>query len=151
MNGVLYLATYGSVMDGRQMCLMSDSAELIGYGMLDGYRLLFRGNKNHAIASLEANDGASVPFALWEIPADDAINFDLLNRFPDFTNKRLMDVTVQDIQVSAIIYSVKDTYPINLPSKCYLENMLDVYESVGIDPSALENALDYCADYVEMR
>ena len=61
MKRILYIA-YGSNMNIRQMAWRCPMAEVVGTARLKGYRLLFRGYKRGAVATVE-------PFARGRVPA----------------------------------------------------------------------------------
>ena len=56
----LYVA-YGSNINIGQMQRRCPDAEVIGKSVLEGYRLLFRGDEGNAVATVEPQDGGEVP------------------------------------------------------------------------------------------
>lgn len=69
---MLYLA-YGSNLHLLQMARRCPTAKVFGTALLNGYRMLFRGNGWGGVATVERDAESSVPVLLWEIqPADEA-------------------------------------------------------------------------------
>lgn len=57
-------AAYGSNMNLAQMAKRCPQAKAAGTGMLNNYRLTFRGT-NNGVANIEKCNGRSVPIVLW--------------------------------------------------------------------------------------
>ena len=66
MTGRRYIA-YGSNLNRAQMALRCPDAKVVGTGEIKDYELLFRGNRNGAVATVEPKKGESVPVLIWEI------------------------------------------------------------------------------------
>lgn len=66
MTGRRYIA-YGSNLNRAQMALRCPDAKVVGTGEIKDYELLFRGNRNGAVATVEPKKGESVPVLIWEM------------------------------------------------------------------------------------
>ena len=66
MKTKMYIA-YGSNMDVEQMQHRCPEAELLGTGRLENWRLMFKGSKTGAYATIEREKGKNVPSLLWRI------------------------------------------------------------------------------------
>ena len=75
MTGRRYIA-YGSNLNRAQMALRCPDAKVVGTGEIKDYELLFRGNRNGAVATVEPKKGESVPVLIWEISPRDEFNLD---------------------------------------------------------------------------
>ena len=80
MTGRRYIA-YGSNLNRAQMALRCPDAKVVGTGEIKDYELLFRGNRNGAVATVEPKKGESVPVLIWEISPRDEFNLDRYEGF----------------------------------------------------------------------
>ena len=81
MTGRRYIA-YGSNLNRGQMALRCPDAKVVGTGEIKDYELLFRGNRNGAVATVEPKKGESVPVLIWEIEPEDERNLDIYEGYP---------------------------------------------------------------------
>ena len=70
-----YLA-YGANMDAEIMSLRCPNAKFLGTGILEGYRLMFKGEEPNAYATIEQWGGYRVPYVLWEISEENERDLD---------------------------------------------------------------------------
>ena len=75
MKGRIYIA-YVSNMDVRQMTHRCPDAQLLGTGLLEGWRLMFKGSLTGAYATIEREKGCTVPILLWRISVADEERLD---------------------------------------------------------------------------
>ena len=80
MKTKMYIA-YGSNMDLEQMQRRCPEAELLGTGRLEKWRLMFKGSKTGAYATIEREKGKSVPILLWRITEMDEERLDRYEGF----------------------------------------------------------------------
>lgn len=136
----VYLA-YGSNLNLEQMAWRCPYATVLGPVELSGFRLLFRGSKYGAVATVEPEDGVSVPALLWEITPRDEEALDRYEGFPRFYRKETVTVELGGKPVEAMVYVMKDGYAPGLPSDGYLNTILEGYASAGFDVATLEVAM----------
>ena len=154
METKLYLA-YGSNMDLAQMKARCPGARLLGAGRLDGWRLLFKGSRTGAYATIEREVGKHVPVLLWRVTAEDEKSLDRYEGFPDFYYKREMKVRYKGIRsgkyrtVTAFVYIMHEDRPIGIPTDFYMRTCLKGYETFGFDEDVLLDAYDKCVEAVE--
>ena len=65
-------------------------AQLLGTGLLEGWRLMFKGSLTGAYATIEREEGYTVPILLWRISAADEARLDRYEGFPYFYYKRMI-------------------------------------------------------------
>ena len=87
MTGRRYIA-YGSNLNRAQMALRCPDAKVVGTGEIKDYELLFRGNRNGAVGTVEPKKGESVPVLIWEISPRDEFNLDRYEGFRDCMEKK---------------------------------------------------------------
>ena len=148
MMSKIYIA-YGSNMDERQMAFRCPDAQLLGTGFLEGWRLMFKGSKTGAYATIEREKGQTVPILLWRISEADEARLDRYEGFPTFYYKR----TIQAVKTNehgikcgmtrGMAYIMHEERKLGLPSMDYLSVLADAYEKFGFDEEILGEAYDY--------
>ena len=111
----LYIA-YGSNMDVRQMSFRCPTAKLIGPSEVEGYRLLFKGSRAGAYATIEPNEGSKVPVLIWEIGKSDEDSLDRYEGFPTLYYKKDLTISVNGKSETAMIYIMDERRPFGKPS-----------------------------------
>ena len=96
MTGRRYIA-YGSNLNRGQMALRCPDAKVVGTGEIKDYELLFRGNRNGAVATVEPKKGESVPVLIWEISPRDEFNLDRYEGYPRLYGKEMLEVEMDGI------------------------------------------------------
>ena len=95
MTGRRYIA-YGSNLNRAQMALRCPDAKVVGTGEIKDYELLFRGNRNGAVATVEPKKGESVPVLIWEISPRDEFNLDRYEGYPRLYGKEMLEVEMDN-------------------------------------------------------
>lgn len=145
-------AAYGSNMNLRQMALRCPSAEVLGIGVLENYKLTFRG-KRRGVANIEKCEGATVPVVLWNITRKCEKALDYFEGFPKLYVKKQIKVKINTRIVEAMTYVMQDEYQ-NYPAKpgpYYLEIIEQGYTDHGIISSGLLDAVQNVQREVMMR
>lgn len=136
METKIYLA-YGSNMDLAQMKARCRGARLLGAGRLDGWRLLFKGSRTGAYATIEREAGKHVPVLLWRVTAEDEKSLDRYEGFPDFYYKRqLQAVTVNAAgrdcgRTRGMAYVMHEERRFGLPQGWYAALLERTYETAS--------------------
>ena len=148
MKGKIYIA-YGSNMDVEQMAHRCPEAQLLGTGLLEGWRLMFKGSLTGAYATIEREKGLTVPILLWRISAADEERLDRYEGFPSFYYKRTIQATRtgandEDLgKTRGMAYIMHEERKLGVPSMHYLEILAKAYEKFGFDEEILGEAYDY--------
>lgn len=87
MTGRRYIA-YGSNLNRAQMALRCPDAKVVGTGEIKDYELLFRGNRNGAVATVEPKKGESVPVLIWEISREMSLTWTVMRDIRDCMEKK---------------------------------------------------------------
>lgn len=136
----LYIA-YGSNMDEGQMGYRCPDAGVAGNGMVEGYRLLFKGGEDRAYATIEPEGGGKVPVLVWEISERDEKRLDRYEGYPRFYYKKEILVQLNGEQKKAMVYIMDDRNPLNRPSCEYYQILEYAYLKYGFDDAILAKAM----------
>ena len=128
-----YYLAYGSNLNVKQMVLRCPDAKPLGTGEIAGYRLLFKGSKSGAYLTIEPQEGAKVPVAVWEVSEADEKKLDRYEGFPAFYYKKR--------KCTACVYLMHEDRAFGIPSKSYLLTCHDGYKDFQLDERYLTRAL----------
>jgi len=135
----LYIA-YGSNLNRVQMADRCPTAKVLGASVMEDWRLLFRGAREGAVATVEPKEGGSVPVLVWEItPADEAA-LDRYEGWPFFYRKETVKVKLGGKTISAMVYIMNEGRPLGQPSCYYYAAILEGYRDAGFDVDILRQA-----------
>lgn len=139
-TNTIYLA-YGSNLNLEQMEWRCPYSTVVGPVEVPGYRLLFRGHNESAVATIEPAEGYSVPALLWEITPRCEEALDRYEGWPRLYRRELITVTLGKKETDAMVYIMNKGLPLGLPGREYLHTMLEGYKSAGFDRAVLEGAV----------
>ena len=132
-----YYLAYGSNMNLAQMASRCPSGKLVGKGLLEDYRLIFK-----QYATIIQEEGCAVPYALWQI---DDVCEEALDEYEDFPNlyrKEYLNVTLDGQEVVAMVYIMNEEQcQIQVPSKEYVQGVREGYEDIGFQQTYIDEAL----------
>lgn len=135
-----YYIAYGSNMDLEQMAYRCPNAELAGTGIMEGYRLIFKGSKTGAYATVEPEGGRTVPVLVWILGSGDEERLDRYEGYPTFYHKDEIGIKVGDQAVMAMVYIMDESRAFGEPSKPYYQLIDKAYERFGFDKHTLRTA-----------
>ena len=139
----IYIA-YGSNMNREQMAARCPEARLLGTGTLHGYRLLFRGPHDGAVATVERYSPGKVPVVLWSITAADEEALDHYEGWPWLYRKQLLAVEYDGSLQNGMAYVMNPGRPLGQPSPYYYAIIRDGYKEAGLDTEILRQATVAC-------
>ena len=142
-----YYLAYGSNLSVEQMKIRTPEAEIVGTGILHGWRLLFR-----QFATIQENKIFDVPVLVWKISEQDEKNLDKYEGFPRFYRKKYLTLNVKSLdgvdlgEIKAMAYimtskAVSARLAKPFPSDYYYSVLDKSYEAFGFDKKILEGAL----------
>jgi len=118
------------------------------------HKLVFCGADGNSLVTIEPSIGDTVPAVVWELAVADEPLLDQVESCPALFGKEVLEVVLftsaeemyaQNISgelIEAIVYIMYDGNPANMPSTDYLNTILDGYDELGFDPTAIEAALE---------
>lgn len=138
-------AAYGSNLNIEQMAIRCPRSTIVAAGHIDGFKLVFRGPQNSAVANIErtTKKGASVPVLIWKLALTDEVNLDRYEGCPYLYRKTQVCVhQTDDKKQMAMAYVMNPGPEKNLPSNRYLQTLMDGYDSAGFDMEYLIKAME---------
>ncbi len=135
----LYLA-YGSNLNMKQMATRCPTAKVVGVTRLKDRRLLFRGPRELAVATVEPYKGSAVPALVWSLEPRDERALDRYEGYPSFYRKDETDVELDSENVTAMLYIMNEGRPLGQPSASYYATILEGYTTAGFDIGILHQA-----------
>ena len=140
MNKRIY-AAYGSNMNLEQMSQRCPAAKVIGTGIVEGFRLTFRGS-SRGVANIEHYPDRIVPVVLWEITETCEEALDVYEGYPNLYEKQIVEVQAEGIVQEAMVYVMTKRYRTMpaLPTSYYLGTIAEGYADNGIDLDILKTA-----------
>ena len=139
MDKKLYIA-YGSNLNIEQMAFRCPTAKVVGASTLNGLRLLFRGSRTGAVATVETFKGGSVPVLVWELTPEDEATLDRYEGWPFLYRKETAKVKLNGKTVMAMVYIMNEGRPLGQPSCYYYTTILEGYRDAGFDLDILRRA-----------
>jgi len=139
-ENTIYLA-YGSNLNREQMEYRCPYAKVLGTAVLQDYRLLFRGEDGHAVATVEQEKGCEVPVLLWDITPRDEESLDRYEGWPRLYRKETVRVRVGKKWISVMAYIMNEGRPLGIPGEYYLNTIVEGYETAGFDREVLAKAI----------
>ena len=136
-KGKLYIA-YGSNLNLTQMKHRCPTAKVMGKSVLKGYRLNFRGSYGGGVATVEPEEGSTVPVLIWYIYPKDEKALDRYEGAPRLYRKENISVELNGETVEAMIYIMNDGFPIAAPSRRYYDIIAEGYASADFDIDVLK-------------
>lgn len=140
----LYIA-YGSNLNLEQMKHRCPTAKVVGKAELEGWKMTFRGNGSGGVATIEREEGVSVPVLIWRIYPRDEMALDMYEGAPRLYRKETMSVEVKGKTVNAMIYIMNDGHALSRPSAGYYHTILEGYQSAGFDREILDSFVNETA------
>lgn len=145
MERKLY-AAYGSNINVEQMSMRCPTAVIIGKAELQDYRLVFRGRRNSAVATIEPQKGAKVPLLVWAIGREDERALDRYEGFHGAGERNLYDKCIAHFRMngvprSAMVYVMSAGHEMGAPSRGYYDVIRQGYKDVGFPVQEMNNAV----------
>ena len=129
-------AAYGSNLNHDQMARRCPKAGFMGVGVLDKYRLVFRG-----VADIEFSKKSQVPVGIWEITGECLMSLDAYEGYPSLYGRETVAIRMEDKEIDAIVYYMnRGGY--ESPTAGYFNSIKEGYEHCGIRLSKLYDALE---------
>lgn len=141
---MLYVS-YGSNMNLGQMAVRCPNSNVVCNGELHGFKLVFN---CHADIIETGNEDDVVPVVVWDIADDDWESLDMYEGYPNYYDRRGIQVWFEDgTSDVAIVYVMTDNRKgICPPDRRYFDCIVKGATENDIDIMYLYDALDYAYD-----
>lgn len=144
----LYLA-YGSNMSVEQMRYRCPGAHIYGTAEIKDYRLMYKGSKTGAYATIEYDVGQKVPVLVWTITEEDERSLDYYEGFPTFYRKKDVQVEIKSLaglkrgEDTAMVYIMDESRKHGIPAPYYEQILREGYKRFGFNKEILDEAMRY--------
>lgn len=136
-----YIA-YGSNLHKEQMAFRCPGAKVIGTGIIENYKLVYRGSKTGAYATIIPCKGDHVPVAIWKINKEHEKRLDIYEGYPTFYYKKNLKVLYDGhLYIDAMAYIMFDEAKPGKPSMRYLETCAQGYLDNKLDMTKFEESI----------
>lgn len=140
INYVKNYVAYGSNMDLYQMLYRCPHAKVIGTGVIENYRLMYKST----YATIEPEKGQNVPVVVFQISEDDEKLLDRYEGYPSFYFKQDIEVVMKDDStVTGMVYIMENGNRFMLPTREYYQALEYAYINFGFDLNILKESLVY--------
>ena len=153
MSKKRYYLAYGSNLNPAQMHSRCPGAKPIGYTMLPGYELVFKGSRTGYYLTIEPKKGGRVPVGVWEVSADHERSLDRYEGYPVCYYKKELRLPVtrfasgRTVKTNAFIYILHENRRVGLPTTQYLFRCLRGYRAFGFAPEYLYDAFERSGEH----
>ncbi len=137
----LYIA-YGSNLNLAQMASRCPSAKVYAKGILNNWKLVYRGSKTNAHATIMRKQKSIIPVLIWEIEKSDEIRLDIYEGYPHYYFKKNIMVYVEGKRRKAMVYIMNENQNPGIPSEHYINTIRQGYIDNDMDLDILEKSLD---------
>lgn len=139
--GKLYIA-YGSNLNLAQMAARCPSARVYAKGVLNNWKLVYRGAERNSHATIERKLGSIVPVLVWEIQPIDEFRLDIYEGYPGYYFKKNIMVDIEGRKKKAMVYIMNEQQLPGRPSISYIETIRRGYIDNDMDVSIFEKSLE---------
>lgn len=124
-----YYIAYGSNISTEQMAYRCPTASVVGTAVIEDYELVFR-----RFATIEPQEGSSVPVAVWKIDEEDEHALDRYEGYPrSYIKKDIKVMLDSEREITAMVYIMTEGRPICAPSASYMKIIAEGYEEFDFD------------------
>lgn len=124
-------------MDLEQMAVRCPESQLVGAAVVQDYKLLFKGSKTGAYATIENKIGGQVPVLIWKITPVDEERLDRYEGYPVFYYKRQLEIELNGSIIKAMVYIMNEKRKYGLPSRQYFERIQMAYRKFEFNQDTL--------------
>lgn len=138
---------YGSNINIEQMSHRCPKAKVIGTGILQDYKLTFRG-RYKGVANIEPCKNKAVPIVLWEISEECERALDIYEGYPSLYIKDEVEVIVENRIIKTMVYIMAKEYTdmVAAPSEYYFNVIARGYIDNDLDLNVLQIAQEECLE-----
>ena len=142
MSKKLYIA-YGSNLNMEQMKFRCPDAKPYASGLINGWKLVFRGSKTGSYCSIIKSPEDAVPIGIWEISERDEKNLDVYEGYPRFYRKKFLRLKTAVGEKMAMVYIINESAKPGIPSQHYIDVCRKGYKDFNLPLEVWEQAIEF--------
>lgn len=135
--GRLYCA-YGSNLNIEQMSMRSPNSKIVVFTHLKNTCIVYQGTTDKVWATLERDEGHSVPVIIWDLEEEDEEKLDEYEVVPFMYRKEIVEIEFEGSKHDVLIYLMQDGYEYGLPNNAYFKGIQEAYITHGFDLDILD-------------
>ena len=120
----IYIA-YGSNINTEQMSHRCPDARVIGTSVVPDHKLVFRGHTEGAVATIEPEEGSSVPVLVWKISKRDEAHLDVYEGFPRLYVKKDYRIQLNGETVTEVRKKLRHDDTVSVDGETYRIQVVD--------------------------
>ena len=133
-------------MNLEQMKYRCPNAKMKGTGVLENWRVMFKGSLTGSYATIEEEEGQNVPVVYFTITKTDEENLDYYEGYPIFYYKREVQIKTNKGYIEGMVYIMDESRQYGLPTDRYYKILSEAYKKFGFDENILSEAVKYSAN-----
>jgi hypothetical protein len=137
----LYIA-YGSNLNLAQMASRCPSASIYAKGVLNNWKMVYRGSRANSHATIIRKKGSVVPVLVWIIQPYDERRLDRYEGFPTYYYKKDIMVDIAGHKKKAMVYIMNEMQRPGMPSPQYIETIRQGYIDNDMDLNIFQKSLE---------
>jgi hypothetical protein len=133
----MYYLAYGMNTNLKEMSRRCPFAKSLGKVVLENHKLVFK-----QFCDVVEEYDTYMECALWDITENCELALDILEGYPMFYNKKEVLVEFNGEVITSMIYFMQPNNSLSLPSKSYLNMVLEGYKSHNMNQGQIYTALE---------
>ena len=138
-----YYIAYGSNLNKEQMRYRCPDAVPVASGLIDGWKLVFRGSLTGSYCSIIRSEGDCVPVGIWKISEKDERALDRYEGYPAFYGKETVKLRMSEGVREALVYIINPQAQPGIPSDRYVQTCREGYRDFNLPLSQWDAAMDF--------
>ncbi|MGI6781879.1 MAG: gamma-glutamylcyclotransferase family protein [Acholeplasmataceae bacterium] len=136
-----YYLAYGSNLDLDHMKKICPNAIFLGITKITGLKLAFRGEHLRSYLTVVIDKSSSVEVGIFQITNHCEKALDYYEAYPNLYFKDEIEFTYHGQIFKGLIYIMRDKYKFNLPTKEYLDMVINAFNYHKLDINPIKKAL----------
>lgn len=142
-----YYFAYGSNLNLRQMKNRCPLAKKVGSGVIEDYRLCFRGGYQNKYLTIQSERHQAVPVGIFEVCPSDEDSLDCYEGYPSFYDKKEFTIKAtidgEQKEIKGFAYVMRDGMEYGRPHIEYVLIVAEGYCNFGFSMERLSEAYRY--------
>ena len=127
----------------EQMKYRCPDARPVASGIINGWKLVFRGSRTRSYCTIIKSEGDCVPVGIWEISKMDEKSLDRYEGYPTFYRKETVKLKSSGAVRDALVYIMRADAKPGRPSDRYVQTCVTGYKDFGLPMDAWSQAMEF--------